>query len=252
MSIQPTNTQIQRNYSFNVNNHIPPKYNIFGYMLPAYKRQKAEYILSQKESTKSPWNYSTKNESNTKTQQELIEYRKKQKITDISYDLDKDGYVGNKDFVIAKLYDKDNDGKLNESEQKAAYEGIAKGITNKYIWNLDNQGGVRPYRIMQKRGKIVDADDYSQIKETYPKHPISDIQPKCRTYEELKEHRKKETKDYIQQKQKEWDNKLDDIVYDIRDLELSKNKPEHRSYSEIRNEKEKKGEKRLRIIRTHN
>ena len=34
-------------------------------------------------------------------------------LPDISYDLDGDGVVGNRDFVISKIYDKDKDGKLN-------------------------------------------------------------------------------------------------------------------------------------------
>ena len=34
-------------------------------------------------------------------------------IPDLSYDLDGDGVVGNRDLVISKLHDKDKDGKLN-------------------------------------------------------------------------------------------------------------------------------------------
>jgi len=32
---------------------------------------------------------------------------------DISFDLDGDGIVGNRDLVLSKLFDKDGDGKLN-------------------------------------------------------------------------------------------------------------------------------------------
>ena len=39
---------------------------------------------------------------------------------------DNDGYVGGKDYVVAKQFDKDGDGKLNEEERKAAFEAIAK------------------------------------------------------------------------------------------------------------------------------
>ena len=45
-------------------------------------------------------------------------------MPDISYDLDGDGYVGNRDYVIAKVFDKDGDGKLNESERKNALDAI--------------------------------------------------------------------------------------------------------------------------------
>lgn len=42
----------------------------------------------------------------------------------MSFDLDGDGIVGNRDLVIAKLYDKDGDGKLNKAERAAAEEGL--------------------------------------------------------------------------------------------------------------------------------
>ncbi len=45
-------------------------------------------------------------------------------MPDMSFDLDGDGYVGNKDFVLSKIFDKDNDGKLNEQERKNADEAL--------------------------------------------------------------------------------------------------------------------------------
>ena len=45
-------------------------------------------------------------------------------MPDISYDLDGDGYVGGRDYVLSKMYDKDGDGKLNTSERKAADEAV--------------------------------------------------------------------------------------------------------------------------------
>lgn len=42
----------------------------------------------------------------------------------MSYDLDGDGYVGNKDFVLSKIFDKDGDGKLNSQERKNADEAL--------------------------------------------------------------------------------------------------------------------------------
>jgi hypothetical protein len=77
----------------------------------------------------------------------------------MSYDLDRDGYVGGKDYVVAKQFDKDGDGRLNEEEKKAAYEAIAKvnfllmlmvvkGYEKNFVWNVEVQGGNRPYRLM--------------------------------------------------------------------------------------------------------
>ena len=39
--------------------------------------------------------------------------------------MDGDGLVGNRDYVIAKLFDKDKDGKLNAQERKAAMEALS-------------------------------------------------------------------------------------------------------------------------------
>lgn len=45
-------------------------------------------------------------------------------MPDMSFDLDGDGYVGNKDYVLSKVFDKDGDGKLNAEERKNALEAI--------------------------------------------------------------------------------------------------------------------------------
>ena len=45
-------------------------------------------------------------------------------MPDISYDLDGDGYVGGRDYVLSKKFDLDGDGKLNSSERKAADDAI--------------------------------------------------------------------------------------------------------------------------------
>lgn len=49
---------------------------------------------------------------------------------------------------------------------------------------------MRPFRLMQKRGVMVDADDYSKVTGTYPEHPIHSHRPKFGTSTELKDHRK--------------------------------------------------------------
>ena len=177
---------------FNPANHIPPKFDIYGYLKPLSKRREDISVLSKKNNMKYPWISKNTNKSGASTQTELIQIRKKEKIPDISYDLDRDGYVGGRDLVIAKRYDIDKDGKLNEKEKKEAYEGIAKGIEEEYVWNVDNQGGKRPFRLLQKRGKFIDAEDFWPIRETYPIHPISNFVPKCSTYTDLKKLRKEQ------------------------------------------------------------
>ena len=45
---------------------------------------------------------------------------------------------------------------------------------------------------MQKRGVIVDAEDFIPVRTTYPVHPDSLIEPKFNTTHELTAQRKKE------------------------------------------------------------
>ena len=47
------------------------------------------------------------------TKTKLTEFRRQEKVPHISYDLDGDGFVGGRDYVIAKQFDKDGDGRLN-------------------------------------------------------------------------------------------------------------------------------------------
>jgi hypothetical protein len=44
---------------------------------------------------------------------------------------------------------------------------------------------------MQKRGVIVDAEDFGPIRTTYPVHPESKIDPSYHTHHELKADRKR-------------------------------------------------------------
>ena len=57
------------------------------------------------------------------------------------------------------------------------------------VWNVDQSGAQRSYRIMQKRGVVVDADDFLPIRQTYPEHPMTKIEPKAKTFVELKGQR---------------------------------------------------------------
>ena len=63
-----------------------------------------------------------------------------------SYDLDGDGVVSNQDLVLAKHFDKDNDGRLNTGELKAAKEGYHTA-REKYFWGIERPGPLRGDRI---------------------------------------------------------------------------------------------------------
>lgn len=87
------------------------------------------------------------------TRTKLLEKRKLEKIPDITYDLDMDGFVGGRDYFLAKRFDLDKDGKLNQEEKQKAYEEIMKGYEDNFVWNLENQGSKRGRRILQKVGR---------------------------------------------------------------------------------------------------
>ena len=227
---------------FNPMNHVPPKYDIYGYLKPIDKRREDMSILSNKDNIKIPWCEKNSNVSGAMTRTELIAKRKKEKIPDISYDLDQDGYVGGRDYVIAKRYDIDNDGKLNEQEKKAAYEGIKNKIEENYVWNIDKLGGVRPLRLLQKRGKFIDAEDFLPITDTYPKHPITEIIPHCATFTELKKIRKQENIKNINDKMVEWEKTHPTRFYSGQlegDSNKSKNPPKFTSVTQIKEEKDR-------------
>ena len=233
-----------KNSGFNPKNHIPPKYDIYGYLKPFEKRKEDMAILEQRHNIKIPWETRNTNKSGALTRSELIKIRRKERIPDPSYDLDQDGYVGNVDLVLSKRFDVDNDGKLNEKEKQAAYEGISKGVENEYIWNVDNQGGLRDFRLLQKRGKFIDAEDFWPIRETYPEHPLSKIKPKCSTFTELQNLRKKEYAEHVNKKLLEFEEKNPaKLIYsennDFRENFL-KNKPLFTSMQQIKDDLNKK------------
>ena len=233
-----------KNSGFNPKNHIPPKYDIYGYLKPFEKRKEDMAILEQRHNIKIPWETRNTNKSGALTRSELIKIRRKERIPDPSYDLDQDGYVGNVDLVLSKRFDVDNDGKLNEKEKQAAYEGISKGVENEYIWNVDNQGGLRDFRLLQKRGKFIDAEDFWPIRETYPEHPLSKIKPKCSTFTELQNLRKKEYAEHVNKKLLEFEEKNPaKLIYsennDFRE-NFVKNKPLFTSMQQIKDDLNKK------------
>jgi len=107
----------------------------------------------------------------------LRDYRKAEQLPDISYDLDGDGFVGGKDYVIARRFDEGFKNYLNDEEKAKVDKALKAGYEDNFVWNVESSGAQRPYRILQKRGVIVDGDDYLPVTDTYPSHPMSDVKP---------------------------------------------------------------------------
>ena len=254
VNLQQRNEPIPTYPTFNPLTHIPPSYDLYGHQIPI-NRNKVQYnILSEKEDIKTPWDSTNPlSQSTPMTRTKLLELRKKENIPDISYDLDGDGYVGGRDYVLSKRFDVDGDGKLNEIEKKNALEAIKNGVEREYVWNLENQGGKRYFRILQKRGKIIDAENFIPLQESYPKHPISFKEPKngVHTLNELKEYRKNKTKEEISEKVKKFhkehstnsnNNLLNENNYYFPEM---KEKPKYSSINDIRNELHKEARKKV-------
>lgn len=227
----------RKSASFDPSKHKVPKYDIYGQP----KTEKVtlnnnEYNNGLYDSdVKIPGNWKGPNPGKTRTK--LNEDRKTEFIPHPSFDLDGDGIVGGRDLVIAKAFDKDKDGKLNDKEKSNALEALKKGYETNYQWGVEVSGPNRSYRVLQKRGKICDADDFSQIKDTYPVHPLTTQQPFHKTLTELKQDRRLKDKVKLEKDKKEWDKKHPSSV--SRPYILSEffvDKPKHTSMQQIKNE----------------
>ena len=109
------------------------------------------------------------------------------------------------------------------------------------------------FRILQKRGKIIDAENFVPLQESYPKHPISFKEPKngVHTLNELKEYRKNKTKEEISEKVKKFhkehsansnNNLINENNYYFPEM---KEKPKYSSINDIRDELHKEARKKV-------
>ena len=128
------------------------------------------------------------------TRTELLEQRKKEKLPDLSFDLDGDGIVSGKDYCIAKRFDLDQDGKLNTEEKAKALAAINEGIEAQFVWGCESSGINRSFRIVQKRGNVILNEEFQSIKNTYPKFPVTQQPNKLNSKTEMIDLRKNEIK----------------------------------------------------------
>ena len=47
-------------------------------------------------------------------------------------------------------------------------------IEQNFVWGIEQGGAQRHFRLIQKRGKVVDAEDFLPVRGTYPKHPLTE------------------------------------------------------------------------------
>ena len=60
---------------------------------------------------------------------------------DPSYDMDGDGIVNARDLVLARLFDTNNDGKLDDEERAIAMAIVRAGYEDRMLWGLEASGG---------------------------------------------------------------------------------------------------------------
>lgn len=66
--------------------------------------------------------------------------RKLEAIPDNSYDLDGDGQVSGRDYVLARKFDKGLKNYLTKEERQNAIDQINQGFEDKFVWNVDAGG----------------------------------------------------------------------------------------------------------------
>ena len=90
-----------------------------------------------------------------KTRSELLLRRRQEFIPDITYDIDGDGFVDHKDMAIAKMFDKNKDGILDDEEKAEMMKALKDGIMDRYVWGLEQTGSNKHPRLIQKNGNII-------------------------------------------------------------------------------------------------
>ena len=103
---------------------------------------------------------------------------------------------------------------------------------------------MRDFRLLQKRGKFIDAEDFWPIRETYPEHPLSKIKPHCSTFSELQKLRKEEYAKHVNKRLAEFEeeNPAKLVFFCINDINenFRKNKPLFTSMQQIKDDLNKK------------
>lgn len=151
--------------------------------------------------------------ANVKTRSEMMEIRKKEFLPSMTYDIDGDGYVGHRDFALAKIFDRNNDGILDNEEREDMQKAVGEGAMKKYVWGLDELGANKHPRLVQKKGKLLVEGGYNDNSTPL----ASNTMPKTLTI--LKTQAKEEARVQAETQINEWiqthPTKLDYVPYRI-------------------------------------
>jgi hypothetical protein len=82
------------------------------------------------------------------TRTKLLQARTAEAVPHPSFDMDGDGVVSPKDYFLARLFDKDGNGRLSASERATALVAIENGLESNFKWGLDKTGVDGAYRVI--------------------------------------------------------------------------------------------------------
>lgn len=67
------------------------------------------------------------------TRTRLLEKRKHEALPDLSYDIDGDGFVGGRDYVVARRFDQGQKNYLTDEERKKLFEALGSVSTDQNL-----------------------------------------------------------------------------------------------------------------------
>jgi hypothetical protein len=137
--------------SFKPLHHHLPQFKTTGEEMGIYHKLDVKNIMNEKDKIPSKWKTIPKASTKTK----LARMRKEEKIPDITFDLNGDGFVSPHEYAIAKMFDFNLNNKLDTPEKAYCLKKLKEGFESKMYWDADK--GL-DQRIIQQNGKIITQD----------------------------------------------------------------------------------------------
>jgi len=162
--------------------HVP-HYNIHGHQHHRAPFKDKSAFAEVKEHPE--WNHQPKHATRT----EFKQWQRAEKYPHISYDLDGDGVVGQRDFFIGKTFDHDKDNRLNTGERAEAMHSLQNGWLDKFSFGHDQSGAKRPFPVVQKRGVLLTVDNAGSLQDSYGPHWNANTVPNFPTHTDMSIHR---------------------------------------------------------------
>ncbi len=113
--------------------------------------------------------------------------------------------MGTHDYFLSKRFDADRDGRLNTKERRTVLSALRSGYEDRFRWNLEAAGPHLGSRLIQVRGRIVEAEDFSTVRNTYPMHPLAGHTPHVSSLSDLRVKRKEGNVEDMRRGREKWE-----------------------------------------------